>query len=496
MFVFELRRALRSPLLWGAAVLCLVLRLVAVWEWLPDLTIDPVSMSGAMLLLAAAGLLSAHLAVARDRRRSVPEALAALPGRAASRTSAAVAAVVAAGTGIAALVMALYLVIRAFMGPVAGRLDPFEAVAGVLAVPFAAALGAVLARWVRWAVAAPLAVFVVGAFTYLDGNQSGYGGWFLPVVLFHGPDWPGRPSGLHVVYLVAAVALMGALALLRHGPRPARVVAAVAAAAVAVPAGAVATARAPGAEVNALRFAAAARPERLPAWVRDHYLAPGSRRCERRGLLTYCAFPGYEPWIPLWAAAAGPVAEALPPWRRDRLPVVRQWAESWATYEDDDAPSVRAFMVWGRGGTGEDHRALLAAGLIDLVTGLRRGNTSGGEGCDARGQARTVVALWLLGQVVPPALPQDRLVQIGGSSYAAGPFPLGVGYGSAEVGYARRLLASPGARARVWAHWDTLMDPRTGIEQALPLLGLRPEATPAPKRPETAAGPVRGRPCG
>ncbi|MEV0202358.1 hypothetical protein, partial [Nonomuraea sp. NPDC050691] len=231
LFAFELRRALRSPLLWGAAVLCLVLRLVAVWEWLPDLTTDPVSMSGAMLLPAAAALLTAHLAVARDRRRGVPEALAALPGRAASRTSAAAGAVVTAGTGIAALVMALYLAIRASMGPVAGTLDPFEALAGVLAVPFAAALGALLARWVRWAVAAPLAVFLVGAFTYLNGNQSGYGDWFLPVVLFHGPDWPGRPSGLHVLYLVAAGALMAALALLRHGRRPARLVAVVAAAA-------------------------------------------------------------------------------------------------------------------------------------------------------------------------------------------------------------------------------------------------------------------------
>ncbi|MEV0203452.1 hypothetical protein AB0H81_44425, partial [Nonomuraea sp. NPDC050691] len=214
--------------------------------------------------------------------------------------------------------------------------------------------------------------------------------------------------------------------------------------------------------------------------------APRTSSTPRSGSTGRCAFPGYESWIPLWVAAAGPVAEALPPRRRDRLPVVRQWTESWFLYEDYDAPTVRALMVWGRAGTGDDHRAFLAADLVNQVTGLRRANSSAREVCDAGGQARTVVALWLLGQVVPPALPQDRQIQIGGSFYATGPFPLGVGYGSAEVGYARRLLASPAARERVWAHWDTLVDPRTGIGQALPLLGLRPEF---------AAEPMRGRPC-
>ncbi|GIH71150.1 ABC transporter [Sphaerimonospora thailandensis] len=492
LFQFEVRRLLRSPLLWGAAVLSLGLRLLAVWQWLPDFTTDPTSMSGSMLLLAAAALLAANLAASRDTRGGLPETLGALPGRAAVRTWAAVAAAVVVGTGIAALVMAVYLPVRWVMGPVAGTLDPYEALAGVLAVPFAAALGALLARWVRWLVAVPVTVFLLGAFTYLNGNQSGYGDWFLPVVLFHAPDWPDRPSGLHVIYLAAATVLLAALALLRHGVSPVRVIGAVTAAAVAVPAGAVASAQAPGPEMNELRFhpvnTEQARRQPLPAQIRERYLTTDAQQCREHGLITYCAFPDYVSWIPRWASAIEPVAEALPPSKRAGLPVVRQGTGSWFLYEPYSESSVRAGMVWGRAGGEDDLRANLASDLIRKVThvGLRRGGW-----CDGHGQARTVVTLWLIGQVVPPTLPEEKEVQIGTSIVTRGPFPLKIRYGPAELGYARRLLTTPDTRERIWAHWETLVSPRTTIEQALPLLGLR-DLSPAEKVP---AEPVKGQSC-
>ncbi|MEU6741039.1 hypothetical protein [Streptosporangium sandarakinum] len=484
LVAFETRRLLRGPLLWGAAALCLVLRLYAVWEWLPDLTVDPVSMSGAMLLLAAAAMLAAHLAASRDTREGIPETLGPLPGRAPERTVAAVVAAVAAGTGIAALTMALYLAARLAMGPVAGTFDPYEALAGVLAVPFAAGLGAALGRWAPWPVAVPAAAFLLGVFTLLNGNQSGYGGWFLPVVLFHGPDWPARPSGLHVLYLVAAVTLFAAAALLRHGIRPARLAAAVTAAAVAVPAGAAATAAAPGEEMNppltrGMKFTA----QLVPARVRDRYLGPDSRRCEKRGATTYCAFPRYVSWIPLWASAVEPVVEALPPAARGRLPVVRQYSDSWWMADDHDERFIGTFMVWGRAGAADAHRGALASALVDRFVRLR----ATGDGCDARGQARTVVGLWLLGQAVPPAPAAEEQLQRGGSHFEFRHSSLGnARYGAAELGYARELLAMPGARERIWAHWDTLLKPSTTVERALPLLGLRPHFAPEP---------VRGTPC-
>ncbi|GLW98653.1 hypothetical protein [Microtetraspora sp. NBRC 16547] len=485
--LLEVRRLLRSPVPWGAAALCLGLRLVATWEWLPDMSVEPTSTSGAMLLLAAAMMLTANLATSRDVRGGMPETLGALPGRAAERTTAATLAAVVVGAAIALPVMIGYLLARLAMGPVAGVFDPYEALGGVLAVPFAAALGAMLGRWVPWLVAVPATAFLIGAFTWLNGNQSGYGGWFLPVVLFHGPDWPQRPSALHVVYLLAAIALFATLALLRHGVRPVRLVAALAAAAVAVPVGAAATAAAPREEIN-YRFEAVQKDPtallgHMDARVRERYFGPDARRCEKHGTVTYCAFRDYVAWIPSWVSAVDPVVRALPPAERDRFPVVRQFTDTWWPADDDEERKIRTFMMWGRAGAEDTHRAVLASGVVRSVAGLR----PPAEGCDARGQSRVIVALWLLGQAVPLTPPEDREIQIGSSLFTRDQSPLGmVRYGAAELGYARRLLAMPGARERIWTNWDALLNPGTTVEQALPLLGLRPEF---------AAEPEKGQPC-
>ncbi|WP_433226490.1 hypothetical protein [Microtetraspora malaysiensis] len=336
-------------------------------------------------------------------------------------------------------------------------------------------------------VAVPLAVFLIGAFTWLNGQQSGYGGWFLPVVLFHRPDWPPRPSAEHVVYLVAAAALFAALALLRHGRTWPRLAAAGAAAAVAVTTGTAATAAAPGREmINTHQMGPEASFALMGTQVRERVFGPGARRCEKHGQVTYCAYRDYAAWIPAWVSAVDPVIGALPPAERGRFPEVRQLTDSWWHVDDDEEPSVARFtyMVWGRAGAEDAYRAVLASGIVRPVTGLL---PRGRAGCDARGQSRAVVALWLLGQAVPPAPPRDRQVQIGSSSFAEEHSPLGeIRYGAAELGYARRLLAMPDAKQRVWAHWDTLVKSGTTVEQALPLLGLRPEF---------AAEPPVGQPC-
>ncbi|WP_214322698.1 hypothetical protein [Nonomuraea sediminis] len=453
LFLFEALRLLRSPIPWGAAALCLGLRLFATWQWLPDMSVDPTSTSGAMLLPAVAMMLTANLATSRDTRGGMPETLAAMPGRAAERTKAATLAAVTVGAGIALPVMTGYLLARLAMGPVAGVFDPYEALAGVLAVPFAAALGAMLGRWTPWLVTVPVAAFLIGLLTYINSQLGGYGGWFLPVVLFNGPDWEQRPSGSHAVYLLACVALFATLALLRHGARPVRLVAALTAAAVAVPTAATAT---------------VTRQET-------------AQRCEKHDVLTYCAFRDYVTWIPAWASALEPVARALPPTRRDRLPIVRQIRDM-GEYRDN-AESINTFMMWGRAGAEDASRSILASQLIRSVLAL--GIPMGG--CDLRGQGRALVALWLLGQSAGSAPSEDRTIQVGSSVYMQVQSPLGmIRYGTAELGYARRLLAMPDARQRIWTHWDTLVKPSTTVEQALPLLGLRPEF---------AAEPAKGKPC-
>ena len=470
LYLFEARRMALSPIPWIGALLCLGLRLYATWDQLPDMNVDPISTSGTMLLLAVAMMLTANLATSRDTRGGMPETLSALYGRAPDRTSATTLAAMTVGTAFALSVMAVYLLTRLTMGPVAGVFDPFEALAGVLAVPFAAALGAALGRWTPWLVTVPVAAFLLAAFTYLNSNQSGYGDWFLPVVLFHGPDWPARPSALHLVYLLAAVALLAALALLRHGIRPFRLVTALTAVAVAVPAGAFATTRAPGAEIND-RYEALRTPQEIDidARVKDRYLGPGARECRLLGSVTYCAFKEYAAWIPVWAAAVGPVVEALPPAERYRVSRVQQTTDTWMIAADFAEPYITTFMFWG----GAENRAQLAAQAIRRALGWRNQRQGG---CDGRDQSRTVVGLWLLGQVVQPGESNSRAVRVGSNIFVPEHSPLGrIQYGAAELGYARRLLAIPDARERIWANWDALIKPSATVDQALPLLGLRPE---------------------
>jgi hypothetical protein len=121
--------------------------------------------------------------------------------------------------------------------------------------------------------------------------------------------------------------------------------------------------------------------------------------------------------------------------------------------------------------------ALWATGLADAS--IRAAKIRAGERCDVRGQARTVVTIWLMGHVVPPEEP--HMLQIdanfGRQSSAM--------WGPAETSYAKQLLASPRARERMHANWETLLKPTTTIDQALPLLGLE----------RTSNAPMGATPC-
>ncbi|MFB9679720.1 hypothetical protein [Streptosporangium vulgare] len=463
LFVFEVRRLARNPVLWGTAALVLAVQTYLSRDQQPDMGIDPIAATGMASCLAGAVLLVANLATSRDGRHGMPESLAGLPAGAGHRTRAVLFAAPLVGGLSAAVVLGLHLLIRLLSGPVAGTLDPYEPLTAVAASAFAAALGAAVGRWLPWLIAGPLVIAAIG-FLIFQNPANGSAGWWLPVMQHHYPDWPDRPSGTHLVYVLALVVLAGGIASLRHGLRPSPLVAVVAAVAVAVPAGATA------AEV---RPVAATRSgwmdtDDVDPRVRDRFFGPHAYRCEERGGVTYCAYPEYVPWIPLWEEAVAPVVRAIPPERRHLVPQVRQMTSAWFFGEDTEAHAVRPGMSWGH----PDQRRRLAEDLSLHVAGLRLP-------CDARGQARTLVTLWLIGQASPVTRPRSLRIdgRLSGKSL--------VDYGDIEVGYARRLLASPGARERVRTHWDTLMRPTTTLERALPLLGLdrefpisKPEGTP------------------
>ncbi|MGC5014267.1 hypothetical protein ACLQ2R_26180 [Streptosporangium sp. DT93] len=469
LVLFEARRLLRHPIPWTAAASALAVVVAGNASWLPDLTTTAIDTVAGSALVAAAMLVVAHLAASRDRRHGLPERLAAMPVREAVRTRAVVLAAPAVGGLVAAAMIFPYLLTVSASGTAAGRLDLYEAFGGVALAMLAASAGAALGRWTPWPVAPPVAIFLV-AFALVGDPRGEYGGWFLPVVSAHDVSWGDRPTGWHLVYLLAAAVLCAAVALLRHGARPARTVVALAALLVAVPAGASATASAP-APGTASRAAA----------------DPSGQVCERHDGVSYCAYPGYRPWIGVWARAVRPIVTAVPRRALERIPVIRQGQAHDSSLDDPATP--RTWTVWstdpGRHGT------LLAGRVAAAVTGL---DVTGSEGgCGDLGRARTVVALWLAGRAGPlleapgpddwRGAPSEEVapawqlrVRMGGNGHELRlPGQLGVRYGAAEVGYARRLLELPDADRRVRAGWDVLVAPGTTIEQALPLLGLRPE---------------------
>ncbi|MER7498987.1 hypothetical protein AB0L05_07460 [Nonomuraea pusilla] len=472
LFLLETRRMLRHPLVWGTALLVLALQTFLTRDQQPDLSVDPVRATGMSTCLAAAVLVVASLAVSRDGRHGMPESLASLPGRAVHRTRAVLAASALTGGLAAALTTGCHLGVRLLSGPAGGRLDVWEPLTAVAASVLAAVLGVATGRWVRWLVAGPMVTAALG-FLILFNDQNGAAGWLLPVMQEHSADWPDRPSGVHLVYVLALAVAFAGIALLRHRARIAPAVAAVAALAVAVPAGAAAAARPP----VVLPGSGELTMDGVDPRVRERFFGPGARSCAARRGITYCAYRGYEPWIPLWEEAVLPIADLLPAPVRARLPHVEQVAPDWSFAEDTgDDWRIRPPMTWG----GPDQRAMVAQDVAfwaawrggrapaDQETQFPRG------GCDAHGQARVLVALWLSGQVSPPEQPRPLHLD------ARHARMMTVRWGDAEVGYAKALLALPGAAEAVRAHWDVLLDPATTIERALPLLGLRRTADTPP----------------
>ncbi|MFF4951435.1 hypothetical protein [Streptomyces chattanoogensis] len=476
LVVVEMRIALRSPLLWLLTLLTVTGRTVSTWHEMPNWSVETVDTATSALVIGAGAMLAANLAILRDRRADAVELTDPLPVRKRTRTLAVLVAHPLVAMVYAAMAMGAQMAgLRINSHPV-GHFDIRELLAGVLLVALMTALGAALGRWIPSLFAAPVCILLF-FWTLVQFPQS----WLLPMVpsLKLAID-PVRPPTWHLVYVAALALGVGTAALLRHGRHLGLVIPSVGSAAAVVVAITL--------TLNSPAATDAARTEDLRQSSRS--VSTGADHCEKLQSTRYCAFPSYAGWIPLWRDAVGPVVAAVPTAFRHRLPGITQRTGTGTFDPKVTSRNILTNTSWGRNGAERDSRRALAGQMAAAATGFPWGTQRGAgpSGCDARGRARTVVALWLIGQTEKPlpATTTRSSVSTDDGKRSDRETPasdLGaVDYGSLELAYAQRLLAQPGARERIWANWSVLIAPTTTIDQALPLLDLKRAAAPeAPK---------------
>ncbi|HET7488131.1 MAG TPA: hypothetical protein VFJ85_09395 [Acidimicrobiales bacterium] len=471
------------------------------------------SMALALVPLGWCTIVAANLLALKPRRAGVDELFAAAPAPQPLRTTALLAGGSVAVAAAVALSAGWLLWSAATLDGAVGSPRLAEIGAGVLIVAGALAVGVAVARWLPHFAFGLLAVFAV---TFLQARFMDPTTWPWNTAQAHPGRFLGflasttsagvaalefRPAGWHAAYLAGLVLLMAAVALARDGvPRP--LAAVFAAAAVLVASTGWVQTRPP----SDRRVAA------MAAYLTD---PRSSQRCTESGLTTYCAYEEHRDQVAGWTVQVEAVRALLPPavaGRRlavtDRVPTVTgNSACGPKPYLDgvhrEVAAAVAPAAVWPEDGQvhpGTDRSACGGLKHDDLFTALQVGSWAvglppGPHGldirCDAAGQARAVVALWLAGVATPDGA---RFLRDVAGAEGSGPLTfagwsdppmLGAVFHADDVRRAVALLDLPVERVRavLHEHWAELTDPATpssAVSLAVSPAGTDPPAPPSP----------------
>ncbi|WP_017579387.1 hypothetical protein [Nocardiopsis valliformis] len=482
----EIHRFARSPLVLPLVLVLLVSRTLSTWRDMTDWTIQSVDAATTLVLVGAGVMLAANLAVLRERRGGTADLLESLPVPAANRTWSVLCAALFCGAAAGLLVLSLHVPSLLVGASPAGVFRPQELAAGVLAVMLMGALGVALGRWVPSPVAAPVALMLIvwSLFQFRDS-------WLLPLVPTQAmPFEAARPPAWHLLYLAALVTAVSLAAVARHRRTAGTAVAAVAASAAVV--GAATLTVVPSASEGA-------EPVELAGTHEGRVTVTGqASACEEHDGVDYCALPGFEPWVPLWRDAIDPVLEAAPS-QAPRLEAVYQYT-GYALNDLEGGGYALVGTTWGRNGGEVEYRRAVAGSVAASMAGfpppdVLQSDGQGGFGCDAAGQARTVIALWLLSQTEAPVAAgteREHMAEVGSDEVVVVELPASVfgavSYGQAELDMAEELLADPNTQTLVHQEWERLVDVETTLEEAADVLGV---AVP----PREPSGAERGTAC-
>jgi len=466
------------------------------------------------LFVAAMTMVAVNLAVRRARRHRTEEIYGAAPISAAVRTGGHLLSVLwpAAATGA---VLVLQLGYWRLWREASGWFSPADLATGPILVLGAGMLAVLVTRlWPSVLVIPLTCAAIVAVELFASTPQAGTSG-MASLAFWVAPEasavLPPRPGAVHVVYLLGLTALASVTALFIGRRRPRLVVMAGVALAVTVAAGVI--------QVRSYSPA---------AWEKvDRHLADqdAGQVCRIRSGLRYCAFPNDVALIPEWERAVSGVRRSVP---ADRFPADLAVSERVSLVEvqyatgdararlaarlphldaikpvDDGRLHPSPAFAWG-GLTSLE----LAAGTAARTLGLPLVPGPANEICDAAGQGRAVVALWLAGQSTPRAgrqlkrAAQQMVVTLGDSRHVlfAENTVLygGAAWGEREVALALALLdrPAPEVSAEVARGWAGLTSPSTTTDEVARVLRLDPGARlPAPTAvvPELGPGadPVR-----
>jgi hypothetical protein len=452
----EAKRLLHSPFYWGAAMLATALGIAWAWTRMPTWETFAQNSGMSSLVLACGLLMATQLATARDRRAGAEESTRTMPAGPARRGIAMLVVVpIAAVTGAMVHLVELLLLLPAW--PV-GEFDPWAAAVVMVIPPIGAVIGVLVGRVLSSAAAGPLAAVALCvlliALLALPDYPLNFSAALWPVPE---PSWEigaSRPTGWHLIYLLGVLIALAAPIAWQAWPRASVMVlvAAVACAGVSV------------------ERQTAESPNVISMDLVELYTGPAVLSCQTHQQVRYCALPHFEGWIKYWRESVEPVTAHLP--GNAMRPTVRQIGTSYNL--EPITPGVPEIIItdsWGRiGGWATDSRLRLASDWAAASVGLYTAGFVYSD-CDAAGQHRTVVGLWLLAQGLPDGVARVRNGELR--------MPR-VRYGQAEQDAAVALLDRPYDEVAGYLgdHWAELLDPSS---TALAGLGvtLDPPAAPA-----------------
>jgi hypothetical protein len=468
---------------------------------------------GLALILGGVAMIVGNLATTRSARSGADEMLDVLLLPRGWRTGAHLLALLPLAT-VALVLVCGHVAVLAALGTPVGSPSVFELLTGPVVVLICGAAGVGIGRVVQAAFVTPLLTVVYLAFVVsATGSASSTGSTptrFLPIMGRTGgdplwespilpPDLFARPAGWHLLYLTGILGVVAAVAVLltRQVRRTAGGVAALVVAVLVTGAAGVAQSVAPHRAPAGRLEAATETPAAL-------------QTCQAIGTVTYCAFDGFEPWIPEWDAVVRGVLRRAPRAVADRPLAVRQridatgsydtWtmarpgegppplpAQRWAAQDRAAGlpPAITVPTMWGNGYSETGFAARIA---YELVT--RSGPGANTRECGARG----VLVGWLAGQATPltrTGLDTMDEFDRGLISFGEGTFPVAITLSDRAAVLVRALLTRPGdeVAARVSAGWDELAAPDTTVERAAQILGLPAPGPSAPANTDDPGAP-------